>query len=92
MRQGRPLSPLLRNTFMDSLALQVIEACAAKGVHGSMVAFRISGQVVSSPSEELGSMLMSLYSDGRWPPTALTSKRPSRSRSGWRVKWGMADN
>ena len=48
---------------MDFLARQVIKACEAKGVHGFKAAFRISGQVVTSPSEELLSMLMLLYRD-----------------------------
>ena len=68
---------------MDFLARQVIEACEAKGVHGFRVAFRISGQVVNSPSEELLSMLMLLYTDDvvLLAPAAPTSKLPSRS---WR--------
>ena len=42
-------------------------------MHGFKVAFRISGQVVDSPSKELLSMLMLLYADD------LVLLAPSRS-------------
>jgi len=94
VRQGCPLSPLLFNIFMDFLARQVIQACEAKGVHGFKVAFRISGQVVNSPSEELLSMLMLLYADD------LVLLAPSRSDLTTALeeleritrKWGMVVN
>ena len=73
VRQDCPFSPLLFNIFMDFPARQVIEECEAKGVHGFKVAFRISGQVVNSPTEELLSMLMLLYVDD------LVLLAPSRS-------------
>ena len=66
----------------------------AEGVHGFKVAFRISGQVVNSPSEELLSMSMLLYADD------LVLLAPSRSDLKTALKeleritreWGMADN
>ena len=80
-RQGCPFSPLPFIIFMDSLARQVIEA---KGMHDFDVAFRISSQVVNSPSEELLSMLMLLYADDL---VLLAPSRsdltPSRSWLGW---------
>ena len=80
--------------FTDFLARQVIEACEAKGMHGFKVAFRISGQVKTSPSEELLSMLMLLYADD------LVLLAPSRSDLKTALEeleritreWGMAVN
>ena len=63
-------------------------------MHGFKVAFRISGQVINSPSEELLNMLMLLYADDL---VLLAPSRPDLKTALEELeritrKWGMAVN
>ena len=81
------------HVFMYFLARQVIEACGAKGMHGFKVAFRISGQVVNSPSELLN-MLMLLYDDDRvlLAPSRSDLKTALEELERMTREWGMVVN
>jgi hypothetical protein len=66
VRQGCPMSPTLFNTFFDFLTRQVEERCAALGVGGVRLAFRMHEgrlQQAPGPGDSLLSLLMLLYAD-----------------------------
>jgi len=65
VRQGCPMSPTLFNVFMDFMARLVAGRSQQQGAKGYGVAFRISGQLVTPPTnaDELVWLLMLLYAD-----------------------------
>jgi hypothetical protein len=99
VRQGCPLSPLLYNTFMDFLCRLVMGECAAKGISGFKVAYRLGGpsQPWAAPPTGCTAALelqMLLYADD----VALLAPDESSLQEALQVfatvaqAWGMALN
>ena len=64
VRQGCPLSPLLFNVWMDFLCRQVLDACAASGVGGFRMAYRMDGALVAPAQCDASlQLLLLLYAD-----------------------------
>ena len=64
VRQGCPLSPLLFNVWMDFLCRQVLDACAAAGVGGFRMAYRMDGALVAPAQCDASLQLpLLLYAD-----------------------------